>query len=459
MPYNDYLTQNFQKHKDKEEAQTIEIEEAIAMLASSKLELESKSVASKKWKGPFEWNVEVVSLQQLIANSTAALRKAYVVRDCIHNLECGVKSATAKVKTDWHLEKAKIAAYFESNCIGLPSALAKAYAEMVYAFICPPEPLGIPRVFDVAALNFTGSEGHELFEQPKLCSRPAQQANGSSEFANRWSSGVSTRLAKIHDHVVARRQQQITKITSKVPSVMGTLELDEKMHWNGVGVEEVKILEPAVDLPTIILTRRVMTIDLHLVSNSIRGHPMHFYCHTGRLAVLILSQEAFLTNDNLIAWMKSLDVKALLELDGTLMEPGDGLFLPAGTVPIWMGLASTLDIAGPKVQLAPRGKRAQIGGGKAREAELFDEYATVVIDLMYEKNSSAALSTDLRLRLYSNYTGAKPSLRQSLRRMVSNSGLNLSRSLRGAPRSRSHPCFSTGPACPTGLRQHVSIIH
>ena len=102
--------------------------------------------------------------------------------------------------------------------------------------------------------------------------------------------------------------------------------------------------------------------------------------------------------------LKAADGKELQHYDGGILSPGDALWIPAGHVPLWVGLPQALSLKSAKVKLAERGKQSQ---GTKRLDFVFDEFATVAIYLAYEIDSHCFISSEVTSRLAGNYLCAK----------------------------------------------------
>jgi len=402
VEYDTFLNAEAQPYINSVEMSTMDLAESLTAARAAKCELVAFGETSKHWKAPMDWSAQAATIQQYFKALRSGLRRCYNVRDSLHNLKASSKQETQNSKKTWHLEKAKVETYLDRNTVGTPPCLRKAFAEMIYTSIYPPENVGVPRVFSIPKLLFGASDGRDAFKEPTLVQRPKITDTGV-EYADGFAKGCATHKVKIDNLVLERRKTQISKLSLKFPCILGSLLDDtDKFEHNGEFEPNLTIFNPLAT-PTIVVTKRVMVQDLHLISNSLRAHPHVFRVFTGRVVMLLLPPAAFLDKPDLVAWMKSLEVKELHEFYGQVLESGDAVTIPLGWTPLWMGLPVALNIDTPKIQLAPRGKHSQ--GQKAPVP--YDEHTTVCLQMCYEEDQLDNVSVDLKTRLYQNYVGTK----------------------------------------------------
>ena len=285
--YDVFIRAQAEPFKNMAELQTVKHVEAIGIAVQAKTELETYAEKPNNWAAPMDWTVMMAELDALLKAFRGGVKKLMNCRDSLHNLQSQAKLAIANQKKNWHLEKNKITAYLDQNSIGTPATLRKAFGEIIYSNVAPPEPLNVPRLFDIPKLVWSDGDARDTFSSPILIPRPIQSLSGV-EYNNGFEKACATHKAKIDQLVLEARARHIPKLTGKHPCIMGVLpDSVEEFPFNGEFASPLNIFTP-IKCPVLCVTKRVMIQDLHLISNCLRAHPMVFRCFIGRVVVLLV---------------------------------------------------------------------------------------------------------------------------------------------------------------------------
>ena len=234
---------------------------------------------------------------------------------------------------------------------------------MIYSDAVEPSSVGLVRVFTIPLLEYVVGEGRSpMFDEVKLVKQPeVEEGQPAPPVQNPWTDAVAKHMAAMRPNVLIRRGVQTEKLLrDSKPAILGT-EAGDMFAWNGSGVVHLPdVFKEIVDCGgDVIVTKRVMFADLRLISNPLRAHAHWFQVHAGRVAVLVLTSDVLVQHPDLPAWAKTLEAKDLHSFKGCVLGPGDCLWLPVGSCPIWIGLPTDVNLFAERPSLAPRGKAAQ----------------------------------------------------------------------------------------------------
>ena len=103
-------------------------------------------------------------------------------------------------------------------------------------------------------------------------------------------------------------------------------------------------------------------------------------------------------------WLKTVEPKDLHGYPGGVVYEGEAVWVPAGYVPLWMGLPTDVDLSSENVKLAPRGKPAQQVGQKMA-TNLYEETTTAGLVMHYDPEAIPP-SDAVKTALFANYTAS-----------------------------------------------------
>jgi len=160
-------------------------------------------------------------------------------------------------------------------------------------------------------------------------------------------------------------------------------------------------------VPEVVISKRVLFMDVRGFSNPFRGHSMWFKCLTGKIIVFMVSPSQHIANPDLKAWLKSADLKAVHHNPAVIMDAQDSLYIPVGWIPLWITLPDDDRLWQKRPQLSARGKNAQQPKQAAKEPDMIKEACGVGISLLYEPTLVDSIDHPVRALLHADYVVAK----------------------------------------------------
>ena len=387
----------------------MEITAACAAGRAAHASLLSFREQSTKWTGGLKYAEQVAILEDRVKTFKTAVKQCINARDAIHMMGMNQRDAKAGLKKNWHEQKTKIINWLRGGVFGVPKLLCKIYGEIIYCDAVDPTTVGLARVWTIDKFMHTqdGTRDEEL-DGPKLLALPAKKADEAAPVA------PDPLIGALRDHVETnmdsflnrKKVQTKSLITQERPAILGTMPT-RFPFGDGAGPAPLSFFKDTINVPDVVATHRILSQDLRTVSNPLFGHEMIFTVFVGKVIVVVMNADMFLAHPDLIAWFKTAEPKDFYGCAGTVLVSGQALYLPAGTVPLWVGLPADVDLSAERPSLAPRGKPAQAAVKDKAKKPPPDETVTVGISLLYDKVGIAKKPVDLRTRLYVNYMSSK----------------------------------------------------
>jgi len=320
--------------------QKLNLDKILVKINATKTALQDFAKRVKDWDFPPDWPSEKATYNKLLGQFSSACTDALRHKQAIANTRKESDKAGERAKIFWRGCRTRIRKHLEGGHRKVPGCVAKVFADMVYSSISPPGALMMDLGYNSPQCEVFPDTVSDVFKKPWLVKYCAEK---TEDEMNYYEKALGD-FFKEHKRLVGPKKYDAQKVMCHPKSAMQStvccidIEDSKKLAFNAPWMTD-KWFSNVEGLRCAIWVCFTECLNVSHQGWPFGGVPSFGTLFAGRAVCIMLDNEAVQENTNLMKWLPTLSSTELGKYPAWLMEEGDSVWIPCGSVPIFIGLS------------------------------------------------------------------------------------------------------------------------
>ena len=386
-------------------------------LDKSRYAMKQYAVEAERWKAPKNVDPLKAEYSKLLQAFDNCIFLAKDVLECAKEAKLDQQGAAIGAKKNWHNQRDKIVSFVQKEGAGICDALARVIADALYSLAVSPETVGLQPVLHDLELVLGPLATVATFARVCVLTQPPDGASQEERDTKTYLHRALADFAKGH-LVSIKAKAKICEddmAATKGPQSMCTMDVaGHDLGWNDTA--HVDWFTPIGVVKHLIFRKLCMFFDYSIASFPFRLHPMIITMYSGRAVVACVPEtDAVRNNSDFPGWLARLHCNAFAKNEACILEEGDSIWLPLGTVGLIVGIPTGVDWTAETPKLAPRGKPKPKSKKLATAKPMPNTDEAIVYGIhLYYSTAAASAPLDVRLAIRANWVLGAPTMSKAV---------------------------------------------
>jgi len=306
-------------------------------IKSTRATLDAHILQIGNWDFPVDFDSARTVYMNLLDAYKAALNDTWRHVDAVTQTYTSLMKSTAATKDAWRTERNKVRAkMIEKHVAPGP---AKVVADVSYSMFQPPSKIGISLEYSSKELQVTEGMTVKDFGDPMIVRYSASKTYGEqNHYEQQWGSHYLE-----HKQCVTPLFGEVKAAMKEDTSTASSVTMDVKAHPDlnpTIAEQKLQWFSPVAVKPSI-LVRHCEMSDTSLQAYPYMKVPHWLMQYIGTSVVIVLPSDGLEKVGDPGMWIERCDSIELAKFPAFYMAEGDCLWVPAGCVPVAIGIPVT----------------------------------------------------------------------------------------------------------------------